>query len=75
MGAMHLLNTLQGQLGENMKRKPYKVWSNELMYMDIKFNGQTMHIMEEYVRTCLTYHQDKVEQQKPMRLLEPLLIY
>ncbi|KAJ8459417.1 hypothetical protein OPV22_032343 [Ensete ventricosum] len=28
--------------------------------------------VEECVRTCLTCQQDKVEQQKPVRLLEPL---
>ena len=28
--------------------------------------------VEEYVRTCLTCQQDKVEQQKPVGLLEPL---
>ena len=30
--------------------------------------------MEEYVRMCLTCQQDKVEQRKPVRLLESLLV-
>ena len=45
MGAMCLLNALRGQVGANMKAKPLKVGSSELMYMDIKLNGQTTHAM------------------------------
>ena len=45
MGAMHLLNALRGQVGENLKVKPLKAWSRELMYVDIKLNGQTTYAM------------------------------
>ena len=39
MGAMYLLNALWGQVGENIKAKPLKARSSELMYVDIKLNG------------------------------------
>ena len=45
MGAMHLLNALRGQVGVNMKSKPLKAGNNELMYVDIKLNGQTTRAM------------------------------
>ena len=45
MGAMRLLNALRGQVGEHMKAKPLKEGSSELMYVDIKLNGQTTRAM------------------------------
>ncbi|XP_065026139.1 probable inorganic phosphate transporter 1-4 [Musa acuminata AAA Group] len=33
------------RVGENMKAKPLKEGSSELMYMDIKLHGQTTHVM------------------------------
>ena len=45
MGAMRLWNTLRGQVGENIKTKPQKVGSSELMYVDIKLNGRATRAM------------------------------
>ena len=45
MGAMRLLNAIRGQVGENIKTKQQKAGSSELMYVDIKLNGQTTTAM------------------------------
>ena len=45
MGAMYLLNAMWSQVGENMKTRLQKEGSGELMYVDIKLNGQTTRAM------------------------------
>ncbi|CAL9120466.1 unnamed protein product, partial [Musa textilis] len=45
MGAMRLLNALRGQVGENLKPKQQKAGSSELMYVNIRLNGQTTRAM------------------------------
>ena len=45
MGAMRLLNAMRGQVGENNKTKQQKAGSGELMYVDIKLNGQMTRAM------------------------------
>ena len=45
MGAMHLLNAMRGQGRENTKTRLQKEESCELMYLDIKLNGQTTRAM------------------------------
>ena len=46
MGAMHLLNVMQGQVGENTKTRLQKAGSGELMY-----NGGHEHYPQLYCRS------------------------